>query len=88
MPPYSFRGVPVYNKKPRDFSDGELIRASGLTKQQMHADSIKGYLMPNELVLPVRYTYQKGPKKGKTVPLAKMGEKWLRHLGVQLPGMK
>lgn len=87
MPPYSFRGVPVLNKKPRDFRDGEMIRAKGLSPLQTRSDSVKGYLMPNELVLPVRYTYQKGPKKGKTVQLAKMGEQWLRQMGVQLPGM-
>lgn len=80
-----FKGVPVHNLRPREMSDGELVRAKGLTKQQKNADTVRAVVQVGEIVVP-RF-YQK-TKRSKKLPLAKMTEQWLRELGVKLPGMK
>lgn len=75
-----WKGVDVYNNRPRNYSDGGYIYPkSNMSKEQLRNDSVLGILKPNEIVIPVRY-------KGK--PLARKIVKILKEKNIYLPHMK
>lgn len=46
----------MYNKRPRDLRRGGRVKASRhMSKRQLGGDSVRAYLRPNEIVIPVRY---------------------------------
>jgi hypothetical protein len=51
-----FKRTKVYNKRPRNFGNGGFVQQrKNMSYRQIHHDSIKAILMPNELVIPVKY---------------------------------
>lgn len=52
-----FKGVPIFNKRPRNLRFGGFVKSHPkMTKKQLDNDSILAYLMPNEIVIPVRHS--------------------------------
>ena len=72
-----FKGVPIFNKRWRNFVNGGYVKPhKNMNLKQLNNDSVKAILMPNELVLPVKY---------KGFPLAQEVLKLLKQNRINLP---
>lgn len=76
-----FNDTKIYNPwTPRIMrKGGGVYPKANMSKRQIHNDSVLAVLMPNEIVIPVRY-------KGK--PLASKVEKYLKGQNIYLPHFK
>lgn len=69
-----FNGTKVYNKRPRKFNNGGyVVQNKNMSNRQIHHDSIKAIVMPNELIIPVKY--------------AKLVSHFLKSKKIRLPNM-
>ena len=69
-----FKGTKVYNNKPRAFIKGGYVEPrKNMSFRQLHKDSIREILMPNEIVIPVKHT--------------KLIKKFLKSKKIKLPNL-
>ena len=70
-----FKGVPVFNpRRPRNYLFGGKVRSHpARTRRQLANDSVHAILMPNEIVIPVKY--------------ADRVARFLKQEGIRLPNM-